>query len=121
MSIKVEKRGDLFLITGYTYPIKDQLKSVGCKWNKRLGGWTTDNIAVARDLRDNPPKETVEMDAKVVIAKALHKEREYPVIHRKGEGAKLAFTDGTAVFWVKSVEKILETYDPAISLEDFDS
>lgn len=121
MSITVTKKGEKFLIRGYTYPIKDKLKALGCQWNSRAGCWYTEDVEVAKELRDNPPKETVEMDAKVVIAKARYKDREYPVIWIKDLGMKLAFTDGTAVFWAKEGGFILEEYDPAISLEDFES
>lgn len=121
MSIDVTKKGEKFLIRGYTYPIKEELKALGCKWDKKEKAWTTDNLEVAKQLRDNPPKETVDENALVVVAKAKYKDREYPVIHRKGEGAKLSFSDGSAVFWVKSGAEILETYDPPISLKDFDS
>ena len=121
MSIDVTKKGERFLIRGYTYPIKEELKKLGCKWDKVEKAWSTDDVEVAKQLRDNPPKETIDVKAEVVIAKAKYKDREYPVIHRKGEGAKLAFSDGTAVFWAKEGAEIIETYDPAISLEDFKS
>lgn len=120
MSINVTKKGERFLVRGYTYPIKDELKALGCKWDKAEKAWVTESLEVAKQLRDNPPKEQVKMDAAVVIAKAVYKDREYPVVHRKGEGMKLSFTDGTAVFWVKSGAEIVETYDPAITLEKFD-
>jgi len=119
MSIEITRKGSKFMIRGYTYPIKEELKAVGCRWDKANKCWYTEDESVAKELHENPPKETVDLTAKVVIAKALHKGNEYPVVHRKGEGAKLSFTDGTGVFWVKSVEKILEEYDPAISLEEF--
>lgn len=119
MSIDVTKKGDRFLIRGYTYPIKEELKKLGCKWDKVEQAWSTDSVEVAKQLRDNPPKETVALDATVVVAKARYKDNEYPVVHRKGEGMKLAFTDGKGVFWVKSGAEIIETYDPAISLKDF--
>lgn len=119
MSIDVTKKGERFLIRGYTYPIKEELKKLGCKWDKVEKAWSTDSVEVAKQLRDSPPKETVALDATVVIAKARYKDREYPVVHRKGEGAKLSFTDGTGVFWVKAGAEIIETYDPAISLSEF--
>ncbi len=119
MSIDVTKKGERFLIRGYTYPIKEDLKKLGCKWDKAEKAWITEDVKVARQLRDDPPKETVAVEAAVVVAKASYKDREYPVIHRKGEGMKLAFTDGSAVFWVKEGAEIVEIYDPAICLKDF--
>lgn len=118
--MKVTKKGKRFFIEGYTYPIKDKLKARGCRWDKDSKSWYTEDVEVARDIRDNPPKETVAMNARVIIAKATYKEREYPVTWIKGEGMKLVFTDGTAVFWAKEGGVIIEEYDPKLTLEEFE-
>jgi len=120
MSIEVTKVGERFLIRGYTYPIKEKLKGLGCRWDTKHKCWFTEDISIARSIRDNPPKETVAVDDPVVIARARYKDKLYAVLHRKGEGAKLSFRDGSSVFWAKSGAEIIETYDPPISLADME-
>ena len=58
-AVKVEKSGsaivsiynDLIIITGNTYSNKDNLKSIGARWNKEKKGWqfNSDQIEVVRN------------------------------------------------------------------------
>jgi hypothetical protein len=45
------------LITGNTYPVKDQIKALGAKWDKVSKGWLVPAVAAAaaRELVDNAP------------------------------------------------------------------
>jgi predicted ATPase len=48
------------LITGNTYPVKDQLRALGGIWNKRLSGWLVpdERAKEARALVDCAPTTT---------------------------------------------------------------
>ena len=43
------------LITGNTFPVKEQIKALGGKWNRRSRGWQVpaENADEARDLVEN--------------------------------------------------------------------
>jgi len=38
----------MFNITGNTYPVKDQLKAIGCRWSVQQKCWTTTSEAIYR-------------------------------------------------------------------------
>jgi hypothetical protein len=48
------------LIVGNTYPVKDQIKALGGRWDGRAKGWIVpeDQAAAARALVDGAPEST---------------------------------------------------------------
>ena len=50
---------NMILITGNTYPVKEQLKALGARWNGEAKGWMVpaDKAGVARQLVSSAPKQ----------------------------------------------------------------
>lgn len=51
-TIKVEKQGRRFYITGDTYPLRTQLRTAGCKWDPTKKAWWTGKASVAASFED---------------------------------------------------------------------
>lgn len=50
----------MFPILGNTYPVKDRLKAIGCRWNPDKKCWMAppDKVAEATAIRDSAPAKT---------------------------------------------------------------
>lgn len=103
MTVTIEKIGRRHYIVGNTYPIKDQLRSAGCNWDPDRKQWWTGKSEVAERFAG---KEVTGDDLRV-IGRANYKGKEYYVVWtgptKYGTGWKLAFKDGSKVFWAKGV------------------
>ena len=107
MSIQIEKVGRRYYVTGNTYAIKDQLRSKGCKWDPDRKQWWTGKKDVADKIEGLQVQRSEKTgDDLEVIGRAEYKGRTYYVVWqgptKLGHGWKLAFSDGSKVFWAKS-------------------
>lgn len=50
MTISIDQQGRRFYLRGNTYPVKDQLRSAGCKWDPDAKCWYTGKREVAEQL-----------------------------------------------------------------------
>lgn len=78
------------LITGNTFPVKDQLKALGGKWNAEKKGWEVpvDKESEAKALVANAPKDTKKkpfVHHKCKVCGHIPTGRYGDVIYRSGE------------------------------------
>jgi hypothetical protein len=129
MTIKLETKGRRTYIVGDTYPIKGILKDCGAKWDGDARAWWLGSAAKAAEVlarvggNDAPdtapaerPQETLTDDSRIQ-GKAKYKGKTYILVWtgttKKGEACKLAFSDGTRVFWADRAEcEIVRSYRP---------
>lgn len=126
--IKVERAGRRSYIIGNTYPIKDALKAAGAHWDGDRRAWWLGDDAAARSLVERCGQATcapqaqrpqgqdgVTEDTKIA-GKATYKGRPYLLLWMgqtsRGEAAKLAFSDGSKVFWADAAAvQVTKTYE----------
>lgn len=123
-TIEIQAQGRRYYLVGDTYPIRQELSAAGCHFDRETppasapkGAWWTSKIDVAKrfatseetkgepapsSARDEQRDEKVADDTPV-LGRARHKGREYLLLWegatKRGQAAKLAFTDGSKVFW----------------------
>lgn len=115
MTISVEKIGRRHYLIGNTYAIKDQLRGAKCRWDRDRRAWWTGKADVAEQFSgsttDSNQNERVDLDARVIRARASYKGKSYYVLAhgistKTGkEYAKLCFRDGSRVFWASDLSK----------------
>lgn len=131
-SITIEASGRRYYLRGNTYPVRDALRAAGAHWDRDAQAWWVGKRDVAEQLlarlsgaspstpaaAESSPSvgasETVGANT-AVVGRARYKGREYLVLWvgetRRGRAAKLAFTDGSKVFWADESEvQITKTY-----------
>lgn len=122
MSITVQKIGRRHYLRGNTYPVKDSLRTAGCKWDPAEKAWWTGKADVAARFEGAAPKSSGNSPSALsrsdnVSGKATYKGKEYWLLwsgmtRRGTEAAKLAFKDGSKTFWADLAEvSIVKTYD----------
>lgn len=105
MTVTIEKQGRRYYIAGNTYPIKDQLRAAGCKWDPDRKQWWTGKKDVAERLASKEIKPAAQSPDEVyVIGKASYKGRSYYVqwagVTKKGNYAfHLVTLDAKIDFW----------------------
>lgn len=126
--IQIQSEGRRHYLIGDTYPIKSQLRDAGAHWDGERRAWWTAKLDVAKRFANEEKAEVTpssdrceRRDEKVedstpVLGKARYKGREYLLLWqgqtRRGEAAKLAFTDGSRIFWADAAEvQTTKTYD----------
>lgn len=140
MSIQLDQTGRRIYLRGNTYPIKDQIKSLGGHWDPDSRAWwvgtgkreAVETLAAAGangNGNGNGNGDSVDLDARVIKGRAKYNGKTYYVLwagtKRDGSpGAKLAFRDGSKTFWAKDgvQVQVLKTYqDPKSinSLRDY--
>jgi len=117
MTITVETQGRRHYLVGDTYQVKDRLRAAGAKWDADRRAWWTGKREIAAEIAaevgqsgggPSPAKaegranESISDDS-VVTGKALYKGKQYLLLWegetKRGRAAKLAFLDGSSVFW----------------------
>lgn len=96
--ITIDQQGRRFYLRGNTYPIKDQLRAAGCKWDADAKSWYTSKRELAEQLagqsqapgpQDAPSgqsdREAPGEDA-IVAARATYKGKTYYVAGRVDRG-----------------------------------
>lgn len=95
-AVKVEKSGsaivsiynDLIIITGNTYSNKDNLKSIGARWNKEKKGWqfNSDQIEVVRnkvaEVFDSVSYKEIDQTIKKVVETVTEDDLEHYSSHQ---------------------------------------
>ena len=124
-NITIESAGRRHYIRGNTYPHKDALRAAGAHWDGDARAWWLGKRDVAAELAERlskacgapkaadsqpaseRPADRLTDDAKIV-GKARYKGKEYILVWegttRRGRAAKLAFADGSRVFWSDASE-----------------
>lgn len=114
--ISIETSGRRHYIVGNTYSIKDQLRSAGCHWDGDRKAWWTGHLDVAMkfagksdesEAPSRPEGDTLTEDSKIA-GKATYKGKQYILVWegetKRGRACKLAFADGSKVFWAEASE-----------------
>lgn len=124
MGIQIQTQGRRHYLVGDTYQIREQLQAAGCHFDRETpptaaprGAWWTSKLEVAQRFAGAAaPQASAAVDApqsggrneslggdSTVIGRASYKGREYLLVWEgttsRGPAAKLAFTDGSKVFW----------------------
>ena len=132
MGITLHKEGRRFYIQGLPYDLRQLAKNEGCKWDPARRMWWSGREEVARSVMERAIArlsekrergDTVDPSEKAIFGIAYYKGRKYPVLWhgttRSGEyRAKLAFWDGSKVFWTKEPFELAASWSTPKSLED---
>lgn len=138
MTITIEQQGKRFYLRGNTYPIKDQLRAAGAKWDPDAKCWWTGKRETAEAIvsgaapdKSNTtqpileghavserPRETLANDTKIA-GRAKYRGRDYILVWEgetgRGHSAKLAFADGSSVFWTQYDQiEVTKRYQPRV-------
>ena len=126
--ITIETEGRRHYLIGNTYPIKDRLRAAGAKWDGDRRAWWTGKRELAEKLvgastavesgsrpSSERPSDSLSSDSEIA-GKAQYKGKEYLLVWsgdtRRGPAAKLAFRDGSKVFWAPLGEvRITKVYE----------
>lgn len=129
MTITIDKQGRRFYLRGDTYAVRGQIRAAGAKWDADTRCWYTGVKATADAIVERMsgatttaerPSESLTPSSEI-IGKATYKGREYLLIWegntRRGPAAKLAFADGSKVFWASQGEyAVSKHYERPITL-----
>ena len=119
-TITVEKQGRRYYLRGDTYAVRNQLRDAGCRFDGAARAWWTGKRDVAERFAGNAGdggvsdrgvsdrgSEGLSPESRIV-GRARYKSREYILVWegqtRRGPACKLAFTDGSKVFWADAAE-----------------
>ena len=119
MGISIEKVGRRSYLVGNTFAIKDRIKNAGGHWDGDKRAWWVSSAEKALELAGHPsasggggesaPAGGVGLgDGDRVAGKATYKGKSYLLVWEgttsRGQAAKLAFSDGSKVFWANGGE-----------------
>lgn len=119
MTITIDKQGRRFYLRGDTYAVRASIKEAGAKWDPDANCWYTGRQAVAETIVAElggseaaaaraPAKAERLTAASAIAGRARYKGREYLLVWEgstsRGHAAKLAFMDGSQIFWASSGE-----------------
>jgi hypothetical protein len=121
MTITIDKQGRRHYLIGDTYSVRNQLRDAGCHWDGDRKAWWTGDAATAQNLvghtnRSNGNGERLNDNDKIE-GRAKYKGRSYILVWsgqtKRGTAAKLAFMDGSKVFWADLAEvEVTKRYSP---------
>lgn len=83
MTITIEKQGRRFYFLGNTFPIKDQLRASGAKWDAEKKAWWTAKADVAASFTSSSPAASTSSDTPAAPSSS-------PTREAPGEDAKVA-------------------------------
>lgn len=126
--IQIEQVGRRFYLVGNTFAIKDQIKAAGGHWDGDKRAWWVSKAEKALEIVGHPsaaPAASGEAqkpapggltDGDKVEGKATYKGKPYILVWEgrtsRGQAAKLAFSDGSKVFWANAGEyQITKRYE----------
>jgi translation elongation factor EF-Tu-like GTPase len=137
MSITIESRGRRHYLVGNTYPIKDAIRSAGCKWDGDAKAWYSGKRETVEQLmaklanaptapeqeREAPGTsakvagrakyqgKTYYIAGRVVRGRTRYDDTVAAVESRDGSSMLLLFRDGSKSFWAKTADvEVLKTY-----------
>lgn len=125
MGITLEKIGKRIYIRGNTYSIKDELKSLGAKWDPQGKAWWA--LSEKEDELKQVVKSALAKNGfknLLVHGRAIYRGKAYYLLFegetKRGYSIRLTFRDGSKDFWVKDVSdvQILKRYEHPRSIED---
>lgn len=134
MAITIQSEGRRHYLIGDTYSIKDRLRTAGAHWDTERKAWWTSKREVAdrfvteasaqQQARSEKERaEGIKTSDSVIRGRALYQGKVYYVLaHGEKNGrkyAKLAFRDGSRVFWARDGEpvQILKRYEEPTSID----
>ena len=119
MSVSVERIGRRHYICGLPYDQRAAAKEQGCKWDPERRQWWTGKAEVADcvlraagEVAQRSRPDDAQGDRTEIIGRAKYKGRIYYLCyegHAKSDGRriyKLAFRDGSKVFWAQNGEPV---------------
>jgi hypothetical protein len=99
MTITIDQQGRRFYLRGNTFPIKDRLRTAGCKWDADAKCWYTGKRELAEQLAGQPEESAPHVeeasaqtdqkglgDEAIVAARATYKGHTYYVAGRLDRG-----------------------------------
>ncbi len=123
MPITIDKQGRRFYLRGDTYPVRARIQAAGAVWDGDARAWYTGRkdraLALVQELgggtRTQDPNESLASNT-TIAGKATYKGRAYLLLWegdtKRGTAAKLAFADGSKVFWAPAGEyQVTKTYE----------
>lgn len=144
MSISIETVGRRHYLRGNTYPIREQIRAAGCKWDAAEKAWYSGKRETAESVAgstaaDAPQQQTGReapgLDA-TVAGRAEYKGRTYYVAGRVARGRThwddtveavssrdgskilLYFRDGSSQFWAaREAVRVVKQYDRAQTIQ----
>lgn len=137
-AIILQTEGRRVYLLGNTYPVKDQIKSGGGKWDAQRGAWYVgvQRKALAEQLAGKATEglqqraqaereDGISTSARVIKGRAEYQGKTYYVLavgRSQADGkpyAKLAFRDGSRVFWAHDAGavKVLKMYEEPTSID----
>lgn len=126
MAVTIEKRGRRYYLRGNTFPIKEQLRSAGCKWDPNERAWWTGKKEIANKFSGTTPatksgtKDAAPGQDATVAGRAKYRGKSYylagrvqlgrthwddtvaSVTSRDRSRTLLYFRDGSRQFWANS-------------------
>lgn len=126
----VTKVGRRYYFFAAPYSAKDILKRAGCRWDPERRAWWTGKKDLAEELKgklETTPQgerrdETVTLDSRVIRGRVEYKGKTYYMLAQRRDrtGCKLAFRDGSRVFWTRQGTPftVLKIYDEPRSISE---
>ena len=118
--MSIETVGRRHYLIGLPYDKRHAAKSRGCKWDPDRKAWWTGKRDVAEEVHGAvgdakpQPKQEITGENLTVIGRAKYKGKSYLLVWhgttRFGHGHKLAFRDGSKVFWAKGEVQITKEF-----------
>lgn len=121
-NITIKSEGRRHYLLGDTFAIKDKLRNAGAKWDGDRRAWWTGKKEIAEQFASGtiaqspvteaapaPERATDSLtDDSRIAGKATYKGKPYLLVWegetRRGRACKLAFADGSKVFWVEAAD-----------------
>lgn len=115
-NLTIEQVSRRLYVVGHSFPIKDCLKSIGCKWDGERKQWWI-GTAKRNELQQCIDRGVKSLDTQdgsnvKVVGRATYKGKCYYVVAEgfsKTSGkryCKLCFRDGTGEFWVNDFDQL---------------
>jgi hypothetical protein len=131
MTITTETAGTRIYVLGDTYPIRDRLRGAGAHWDGQRRAWwigaakraaiealvASDDVQAAAQPREQAERRDERLtDESRIAGRATYKGRDYVLVWegetRRGRACKLAFRDGSRVFWADAASvQITKRYE----------
>lgn len=118
MTITIQSEGRRHYLIGDTYSIRNQLRAAGAHWDGDRKAWWTSKRDVAESFASagassdiapgsHPDGDRLTQDSRIA-GKARYQDREYILVWegetRRGRACKLAYRDGSKVFWADAAQ-----------------
>ncbi len=128
--MNIEKVGRRFYFRGAPFSAKNLLRDGGAKWDPDERSWWTGKAESAKDLAEKISAMKAEGDdrldrnARILKGRVAYQGKTYLLladgVGKNGPYAKLAYMDGSVVFWAKDAlqVRVVTRYQEPMSLAD---